>query len=328
MVKIKYGLIFTLIIIPFFFIGFRKDTINDETIHMKHRYNRYLKTAIQDASASLLLYATYDRTKDNNNVNIDTTDAINTFFDSLYLQMGYDISGVSTDYHYGLAEIKKYVPVILIMDYDGYYIYGMERYEDEKGYHYTNHQLLPKRYYTYRDEEDQVLQFFLDDYVQIHNVETGEIIEGLYDEIKEHSDLLQKENFQIIKKETIIKSIEDSLNVYINQHNEYGKGYGFLYDFYLPSIKDEEWDQLLEDIGIMAFLQGIPIFNDQYVNIYGIQGSKILSRTEYIGYVKEGVPFYGKEGCQIYKDYTVTAHFDNRKEAASRGYYPCPECNP
>jgi hypothetical protein len=324
MKMIKYSMFFLFIIIPFFFIGFTQDRLAYEGKRIKSQYEKYLNTAIEDASVALLYYSDYEKSKDLQEVDSHLEEVIDTFYTSLFFQMGikdYD-QGES---HYRQALVKSYIPVLMIIDYDGFYIYTMTEYTGEDGYIYMKPMLLPKRYFTML-KDDLVIHLHLDHYVKIYNPKTKEQVEGTYEILSKEYPLLNDLDFDNIKKQYIINLIEENLNYYIQAHNQYAKQYGIVYDFYLPRLTQQEWENCISDIGVMAFLQGIPYYKDTYINLYGYQGSRILKRTFYYAYTKEGFKFYCREKCLEYKEYAIDKVYDSKKEAAKDGYYPCVEC--
>lgn len=76
-------------------------------------------------------------------------------------------------------------------------------------------------------------------------------------------------NFTEHKNQVIQHSIEENLNKAMLSQALRGE---VSYDFRLPEIKPEEWDQLLEKVSIIAFAQGMPIGN-KYFNNYAIASS-------------------------------------------------------
>ena len=65
------------------------------------------------------------------------------------------------------AEIESYIPAMIIVGYDGFYIYSAELVGNEIKYI-----LKPKIPYTY-EEKNMIINFTLDNYVKIYNKNSG-----------------------------------------------------------------------------------------------------------------------------------------------------------
>ena len=100
-----------------------------------------------------------------------------------------------------------------------------------------------------------------------------------YDDI--HIDENTVSAFNIKRREVIINTIVTTLDEKINNHNRYADMMGVTYDFYLPEIDDAEWINAVDDVSVMAFMQGIPIGTDSYYNSFALGGSRIV-KTNYI----------------------------------------------
>ena len=143
--------------------------------------------------------------------------------------------------------------------------------------------------------------------------------------------------FNIKRREVIISLITSTLNEKMNKHNRYADMMGVTYDFYLPEIKDSEWINSIDDISIMAFIQGIPVGTDSYYNNYALGSARIVRAERYYALTDGSGIYYHKKDCQDLIDGTkydtagepknVDA-FLSKISAAKAGYYPCPKCRP
>ncbi len=88
--------------------------------------------------------------------------------------------------------------------------------------------------------------------------------------------------FEVRRREIITRQVTEQLEHYVMKHNQYATAYGVTYNFILPEVTSTDWNNALNDITIMAFVQGIPILNQQYYNNYGISGSNIIDKDFYI----------------------------------------------
>ncbi len=85
------------------------------------------------------------------------------------------------------------------------------------------------------------------------------------------------------RRNTIIDTIISVLTEEFNEHNEYAQALGITYDFNIPNIAREEWNNTIDDISVLAFMQGMPMGTDSYYNNYSLGGSRIVFKTMILG---------------------------------------------
>ena len=155
------------------------------------------------------------------------------------------------------------------------------------------------------------------------------------------------------RKEVIIDVITSELNFAVNNHNHYAGIAGIKYTFTFPFTTKDEMYRYVEDIGMLAFVQGISVGN-KYLNYKSYGGSSLELSTKY--YVstpdiangsKYPRNLYHKDiNCPEYKvsNYTnITPEYVLTKQQAAslkasvitddistavQGFYPCPLCRP
>ena len=111
----------------------------------------------------------------------------------------------------------------------------------------------------------------------------------------EESDFVQN------KRKVIKKCIEDNLNNAISTYNiQSGKAYNFK----MPKIKDDDWEQIYRNISIISFLQGIPAGIRTYNN-YSVVAS--TSNKEYID--PKSIYFIGKDDSGQYRYHNLTCQY-------------------
>jgi hypothetical protein len=87
--------------------------------------------------------------------------------------------------------------------------------------------------------------------------------------------------FHVLRRETIIKTIQEGLNKAFNEYNLYADVAGVTYDFHLPEIGMDEWNNTIDDISVLSFVQGIPLGYDIYYNNYSFGGARIVKAHNY-----------------------------------------------
>jgi len=281
--------------------------------------NRYLDTAVEDASYAMTIRGIGDKTF------ISREKAVEAFFNTLYANFG--IMHVETAKH----ALRAYIPVIAIIDYDGWWIYSMETYTNSKGEKEREMVWKPKKPYVY-EKNGYLYIFTLDDYVRVIDLKTKSAYEGKRRDIAyilPDSEIFRDEElFEQVRKRTIIESIKEDVNAEINEHNKYAKLYGITYHFSPPLISDGDWQQNIEDIGILAFFQGLPLgLGGERFNSYALGAARIVRKNHYfIQQDMNGIFYYHRDNCPV-----LTAKdriYDTRQECALTGAFPCHACNP
>ena len=89
---------------------------------------------------------------------------------------------------------------------------------------------------------------------------------------------------------------------------------GVSYTFKLPLIPKEDWVNTI-DIGIMAFIQGIPI-GDQFYNNYAFGGGRLIKNPVIYGAIdpQTGLKYYYRDSCSY--PYRIEEAFSSEKEVA------------
>ncbi len=73
-------------------------------------------------------------------------------------------------------------------------------------------------------------------------------------------------------------SIQSNLDVAIANYNTSSEAYGSTYDFRMPILKETDWDKILDNVCVIAFMQGIPMKTKMY-NGYSIVSNDINKET-------------------------------------------------
>ncbi|MGG0821697.1 hypothetical protein ABE099_02380 [Paenibacillus turicensis] len=320
----NWAILFVCIFIPFFLILDFHTSQAKVAETLNREYTFALRTAVQDAGIALSSnemqqyessYESFKYVKANKDM------AIDAFFRTLYLS--FDV----THNRVGQGALASYVPAILVLDYDGYYIYAVTEYRDAQGQLNYKHMWGPKKPYAFADEQGNSINFTLDDYLFAYDATSKKWVKGLLKDIKDTTNialLKNSSNFETQRRSTIVKSIQKDLAYYINKHNEYNTHYGVHYNFKLPLIPEEEWVNTINDVGIFAFIQGIPV-GDQIYNNYAFGGGRLVKKSSIHGGVDPatGYKYYYQSRCTV--PYQPVEIFDHKKDAAKAGYFPA-EC--
>lgn len=329
---------FALLFLIFFFAIVIKTDIKigkvEAIVNEKMAMTESLYTASADAIEQLATAGTYGTNT------IHKEEVINTFYTSLYSNMG-----VISDRN-AHAEIEMYIPVILLCDNDGYYIYYYDEYKDTEGKTYAKRIWSEKMPYFYQDDyftyclslddtitiydrnnlfPDTIPNVIVTDY---HEVQT----DVTYQEFRDSNPscmLFDDVTFNLIKKQTIINKLEEVLAYYTNQHNFIARQNGITYNFSFAPGSEEEWAQYLDDVSMVVVFQGYPYGSDKNYTFNKIAsaGANIIKKPVYYVEEKSWYKLAHKAGCPklINNSMVMEESFDRIEECAKIGAY-CDEC--
>ncbi|WP_145410302.1 hypothetical protein [Paenibacillus xylanexedens] len=315
-----FSILFVIIFLPLFWIVSLHTRDAEEAQLLSQKYRSALQTAVLDAGAVM-----HQNEKQNNEAGYDSTKfvkadkelALLTFTQTMALNMGIQ------DDPAAIRSLFDYIPAIVVLDYDGYYILAKEA-EMTGNTELTYKQVWsPKKPYTYADPNGSSINFTLDGYVYAYDAIQGKWIEGFQKELASNTQipLLQDtDTFEQVRRSWIVTSVQEDLADIINRHNEFARRNGISYTFTLPLIPQEDWYNSINDTGIMAFIQGIPV-GDQKVNNYAIGGGRLVKKTAVVGGVdpSTGVKYYYPSTCNY--GYRAEEVFGDGKQAAAQGYF-------
>jgi len=319
--KITSFAVVLVLILLFIFVRNHIDLEDNRTnMLLQTRYNRAIDTATQDAAQALItnvsqpLESQYQSAK---NVRINKEQAADTFFQTMY--MNFNVTHDPT----GQYVLNSYIPALVVIGYDGYYMYQFEEYRNARGETEFRHVWSPKKPYVYKDQYDNTYSFTLDDYVTIQRKADEQWVKGFRGEIAEQAGVPLLEDasaFDAARRTTIVNAIQNDLERSINQYNVTSKRYGTSYTFTVPYISQEDWNNTINDAGVLAFVQGIPL-GSQYYNNYALGGARIIKKETFQGIDVDGQKYYfSTKRCK--SEYSTEEVFTTAKEAAQKGYIP------
>ncbi|RJG21349.1 hypothetical protein [Paenibacillus thiaminolyticus] len=314
----KFAIIFVLIMLPFFWINRLQVQEQMFKLQTEMKYNYALDTAVDDAALTLKSSAIWKKTEESyespKRLELRKEDALQAFFYTLYLNFDIVDDPISQN------QLKHYLPAVAIIGYEAFDLYVEEEFAAINGESKLQHIWKPTTPYTYTDTLGNVFSFTLDNYVSIYLPAADSWIKGYQRELKYSSalPLLQDdEHFDAIRRITIINTIQDALERAINKHNEWASRNGVSYTFTLPTISNEEWNNTIDDVGFVAFIQGLPIGHSTYNN-YALGGSRLLKAKVLYGTTINGIKYAFPQNCA---PASVEETFSTEKEAAQNGYY-------
>lgn len=328
---------FTLLFIIFLLAAVIKTDISIGKLKaIENEYNEItanLSSAISDAVNYL------SKTESYGGSTINKEEVLNRFFTSLYSSLGI-ISDTAAQ-----AEIEIYMPVILLCDVDGYYIYHYDEYKDSDGNTYLSRTWTEKTPYSYEDD-DFIYRFTLTEMVYLYDknnlIDREEsVIISNYKEFnesplyldfrKKHSShfLLNNRDYELVRKGIIINKLEDAMAYYTSNHNYIARRQGITYSFSFPMGNQDEWAQYIDDVNILVVFQGYPYGPDKdyTYNKVASAGANIVKKPKYHVEEKSWYMLAHQEGCEKVNDSTILLEdiFDSLEDCVKLGAYSC-EC--
>lgn len=385
-----FALIFIGVALPIIIIVYVNVSFTIKAVEEEMYYQKIVDSALQDATSRMKEVESEDPENDygysglvNNKVSVNAQVAADTFFDSLYND--FSIKGNKD----AEAYLKYFVPAIAIIDYNGVYISSIEEFQ-KGGATIVDHVVKPKRYFSYTygvQNGDTIVtdlntiqsnintngfsihtvEFTTDDYI-VHRGQKnvgGNVVtyasKGFYiSDSKNNSDMYDgspnlKDTVENLlkdkRKDVIVDVITNELNYAVNKHNHYAKLAGISYTFAFPYTTKDQMYSYVEDIGMLAFVQGISVGN-KYLNYKSYGGANLELATKYYLSTPDVNSKYQRNlyhkdiNCPEYRisnHINITPEFVNTKQQAAslkasilrngisvyvQGFYPCPLCRP
>ncbi len=387
-----FSLIFIGIILPIIIIVYVNVSYTIKAEEQELYYKKIINQAVEDAANQMKEVESSDAEIDygysglqNKKISVNAQIGVDTFLNSLYNNFGIKGNQAAEQY------LQLFVPAIAIVDYNGVTVSSIENF-DENGQSVIRHSVKPKRYYSYSysimtggqvvdgivpsADSIHTIEFTMDDYVthrgsykylgQFVDIAKDDYsrstVQTFYLSDDANNSVLVAGNYgnkaQIVemlrakRKEIISKTVTEEMAYAVNANNSYARAAGITYNFVFPETTQDEMYETIENVGMLAFVQGISIGN-KYLNTkaYGI--SKLDLVTKYYlsvptDYSNFKMNLYHKDpNCpeyQVSKHDGITPYFVTTKQQAAsakatlknddgenvpiQGFYPCPLCRP
>lgn len=379
-----FALIFIGVMLPIIIIVYVNISFTIKAEQQEMYFQKIINVAVQDAANQMKEVENTDSNIDygysgveDKKVSVNAQIAVDSFLDSLYNNFGIEGNVPAQEY------LQLFVPAIAIIDYDGVQVSSVEEYQ-ENSVLSKKHALKPKTMYSYsyvvmrrtsgaievvnasepfgngsQIGSPHTVDFSMDDYV-VHRGVGCETKAFYLNDSNNNADLWGDapaagnkilEHLNKIKGEVIVNTIIREVGYAINANNNFAKAAGIEYSFTFPPMTTEDLNNSIENVGMMAFVQGLSVGN-KYLNAkaYGLSKLELVSRF-YLSAPsadsKYKMNLYHKdENCPEYKAAEKTdmspRYLTTKQQAAAakvtfknagvdtqtQGFYPCPICNP
>lgn len=381
------SLIFIAVLLPIIIVVYVNVSFTIKAQEQEIYYKNVIDAAAKDASSQMKEVENEDTSIDygysgnqNSKVSVNAQIAVDTFLDNLYNNFG--IKGNESAERY----LQLFVPAIAIIDYDGVIISSVDDYK-KNGVSTIEHTLKPKQYYTYtytivKDANGKYkmvdgytennayswhhIEFTMDDYIthrgssKTETYKTKSFYISDYNE-NNNGDLAPSsilddvvKRLQEIRKDVIVNTIVKEVTYAVNKNNTYARNAGITYNFSFPTTTTEDMYAAIDNVGFLAFVQGINVGN-KYLNAKAYSVTSIELTTRYYFSVPSASSkykynlYHRDTHCPEYvsanKDTVekITPRYVLTKQEATsisvkiqkngieelyQGFYPCPICSP
>lgn len=291
----------------------RQQALNKVTLQ-KSRYDSIMENAIDCAAECLVIKDSGDSPF------IQKEEAVDVLFHSLYAGFGI-LDDVEAQ-----EQLKLYIPVIMVVGYDGCYFWYHDTYDN----HGTNiveqwSERIPFQYYDSTNKKMvdftiNDLAYLYDDTGDFSHVATREDLKLLFPSVGLFST---EEEFNEIRRTTITDIITNRMNYYINNYNMIASNYGINYEFSIPYFDDNTWARTIDDVSIVMMLQNYPYgtYTTMRYNSFQVSGARVKKSDKYSITNESGTLYYHNASCEHYDESGEL--YDSCRECALLGAYPC-----
>lgn len=337
------GMIFLVLLsISMFIFGYRVDIRSS----YKTQTTRYVAD-LRSATNAALEAAKRNTTVEDNDIIVRLfaskearADATNAFFTILYQSLGVSYDSI------GQSEMQYRVPMLCLMDYDGYYI-GYNEANPGRDGHFVISNINTWTDVSKDAQGTYIIQYFLgtDCNATVTDKTTGMSYTGTYDQVYKYFGspaglevLSSRKKYEEARLDAVLTRTSEVMDIYIDQYNYIVNGpngdseKNLHYDFTLPTVDRANWANLMDKPSVLGFLQG-PQITDyttyEELNVYSFSGYELEDGIEYV-IIKEddGTYTYHQKECSHVNPLKIVGKFPSKIECAKRGAWPCPDCKP
>lgn len=231
--------------------------------------------------------------------------AIQTFFRTAYVWMNIEFDTLKQQ------QFNLYVPCIVIVDYDGIYLYYWTNSEDGL-------QMIQSNKIEYIFEEEGISYTF----TLSKTYKKTDLKKKLTQTIQMNSKELE-----LLQAECITSTIENAVERTMKEHNRIANQFGITYQFSFPVWKDSVFQNVIHTPTILLFFQGYPVCQGKETyEKYACCGAERVKKAGYFIMKEQSILYYHKPGCHHLDTDNPCEYAVDQKHCALLGAYPCPDC--
>ncbi len=316
---ISFGLVGLIVLTGLFWV----EQLAIDDLKRAQYHEQYLSTALQNAADDAVMSVKSSGDHYDSGEYLLTIAQPQMAVDNFILSLAQSLNMTSHD---DLTALASYVPYIVLIDRQGYYIYAAAL-DDGAVYQYRK-KLLPRidfvhqidDYYIFLDGVADIRIMYRQDnqwQVQYRSARDWcNLIDN--DAVKQ---FLSAPNYQQRCAKLKLAQLEADLNYIVNLHRGYAEERGCYYDFKFEPLEGS-WTGVVERPGFMAALQGMPLSTSRHYQRLVVADYSIARQTQLYGFIDNGIKYYAPLAeLPVLVDQS-SAVFGSAIEAAKAGYYP------
>ncbi len=312
---IKVSIFFVIITMPFMLTSYTSARNLQSKAQLSQYYQNIVNNATDDAAS--VIRTSSDRTASGGEaLEIDAEEVTKAFLD-IYCG-GFNAFTVTDR-----TRVSQYIMAVLILDYDGFYIYGAREVFDGSGQRKIQPILSEKQPFAYNDGAYSY-QVTMGTSLTVIDNATLSRYDGEWSILASYHGAGTFESFEEWRNQIINTSVTNALEQTVTLHNRYTAELGCIYDFYLPLGEDNRLTTVTNEVGIIAFVQGQPLGGGEYLEMMALGQGAVVKEKPVDGYVDvAGQLYYCAEATVHVHTDTLHKILSSGEAAALEGYYPC-----
>lgn len=313
---------------PFLLMAEVRSNALTAALSLRSHYDAVIDNALSDTADRLAASVTGHGYSDVEAIHVDADLAVEEFLDALADGLGAETASAR-------ARIAGKVPVMVVALHDSAVLYALLPVPDEEGQARFRHVCFPEVPYVWNDTKNACLiGFTMSSEVRVFDRETGETDVLSWQEAQVGGTQLfaSEEDFVALR----LRTLRDVVTGLMENGLQLSQPEGQHGSFDLPAAQDAAFRNGIRDVGMFAFLQGLPVGSEKTYQTFAFGGGRIVRRKPVTGWSNQGRRIYCRADCDDLLqamgvpgfEMNDLRYFANPEEAASEGYAPCSLCRP
>ena len=340
---------------PFLLMAEIRSDVLARTLELRSHYDAAIDNALSDASQVLALSVSGNNGyAASSGVSGDAGKAVEAFITSLACGLG-----ASAD-ESGKARVRLHVPVIVSVGPDGAELFSVLPIRGSDGVRLCRTVRLPAVPYAWTSTDGlRIVRFTLGDAIDVAEIGTGVVVSGHWRDMgADLPELATEKGFRSLRTEVVAGVVRSLLESGLEMaaaadaggpddpmeeagmgalaaSSVFGLDNGVTTRFDLPNIEDATFRRAVSDVGLLAYVKGMPVGFDRTYDTFAFGGARVVRRQAVAGYMWEQRRIYCRSSCPTYAARSGTSAFQqdslhwfaDSREAAMAGYSACSDCS-
>lgn len=308
----KYVILFLIIVLSMFFVDNMKINSLQKSQYERIYLENVIDNALIDGANAIRLEG--DQHGNLSSYGMNPMNVINSMLDNITFSLGY---------HEGnLEEFKLYIPFMLVLDVDGFYIYKLDAFGVDS---LIRHRLYQKEYFSYLDEQ-AMYSFDTDFNIKIFD-RSGKMLLHQFnlsdtDELNDLSrsfHFLKSQNLQKKMVHLMYDQLNHAIETAVNSHNSLASKKGVFFEFDW-NVNKTEFDILKYNRAFAFLVQGLPIAGGRTFSYLKFNKLEIKEERLTYGFIKDGIKYYSQKNPAEF-GFEVEEIFSSPLKATKSGYF-------